>query len=75
MRIRNKKKFITRIIEVIVIITTIILTIIAINYANKTRGYKAYGGEYCIPLIGLIIITVIESIYQESEKRRKEDKK
>ena len=72
LRIRNKKKFIVRIIELLIIIATIILTIMAINYATKLRGHKAYGGEYCIPLLGGIAIMIIEEIYQESENKKKE---
>lgn len=72
LRIKNKKKLIVRIIELLVIIATIILTIVAINYATRLRGHKAYGGEYCIPLLGGIAIMVIEEIYQESENKKKE---
>lgn len=72
LRIKNKKKLIVRIIELLVIIATIILTIVAINYATKLRGHKAYGGEYCIPLLGGIAIMIIEEIYQESENKKKE---
>ena len=57
-----------------IIIATIILTILAINYANKIRGYQAYGGEYLIPIIGLLIVMIIEDIYQENEKKGKEAK-
>ena len=38
MKIVNKKKFLVRILEVAVFIGTTILTILAINYANKIRG-------------------------------------
>lgn len=72
LRIKNKKKLIVRIIELLVIIATIILTIVAINYATRLRGHKAYGGEYCIPLLVGIAIMVIEEIYQESENKKKE---
>lgn len=71
MKIVNKKKFLVRILEIAVIIGTIILTILAINYANKIRGHIAYGGEYLIPIGGLLIILVIETIYEESEKYEK----
>lgn len=74
MRKFNKKKFAVRTIEVLIVITTIILTILAINYANKIRGYKAYGGEYLIPLIGLLIVLTIDEIYKESEKKGKNQK-
>lgn len=69
MKIINKKKFIIRILELLVIIATIILTPIAIKYATAVRGYEAVGGEYLIPMLGLVIILIIETIYEESEKR------
>ncbi len=74
MKIVNKKKFIVRIIEILIIIATIILTILAINYANKIRGYSAMGGEYLIPILGLLIILVIETVYEESEEKKKNAK-
>ena len=40
MKIVNKKKFIVRIIELLVIIVTIILTVKAISYATAIRVYK-----------------------------------
>ena len=70
----NKKKFIVRIIELLVIIATIILTILSINYANKLRGYPAYGGEYLIPVLGLLVVLVIETIYEESEENKRRGK-
>ena len=74
MKITNKKKFLVRILELLVIIGTIILTILSINYANKLRGHQAYGGEYLVPVLGLIVILIIETLYEESEKK-KGDKK
>lgn len=71
MQIHNRKKFTVRAIEVFIIIATIIFTIIAINYANKTRNYQAFGGEYLIPIIGLIIILIIETIYEDYEETEK----
>ena len=70
MKITNKKKFIVRILELITIIATIILTIVSIKYANRIRGYKAFGGEYLVPVIGLNIILVLESILEESEEKK-----
>lgn len=72
MKIVNKKKFIIRILELLVIIATIILTPIAIKYATAVRGYEAVGGEYLIPMLGLVIIMVMETIYEESEARKNE---
>lgn len=70
MKIVNKKKFIIRIIELLVIIATIILTIKAVQYATIVRGYKGYGGEYLVPVLGLIIILILESILEESENKK-----
>ena len=70
MKIINKKKFIVRTIELLVIIATIILTIKAIGYATLIRGYKGYGGEYLIPIIGLVSILVLEAILEESEENK-----
>lgn len=67
MKIKNKKKFIVRILELITIIATIILTIISIKYANRIRGYKAFGGEYLVPVLGLIIVLVLESFLDEDQ--------
>lgn len=72
MKIINKKKFIIRILELLVIIATIILTPIAIKYATAVRGYEAVGGEYLIPMLGLVIIMVIETIHEESENKKYE---
>lgn len=67
MKIVNKRKFATRIIETIVIIGTFILTPMAIKYATLKRGYEAYGGEYLIPILGLAIIMIIETVYEETK--------
>lgn len=67
----NKKKFIVRILELLVIIATIILTPIVIKYATAARGYEPIGGEYFIPLLGLVIIMIIETIYEESKTKKK----
>lgn len=66
----NKKKFIIRILELLIIIATIILTPIAIKYATAVRGYEAVRGEYFIPLLGLVIIMIIETIYEESKQQK-----
>ncbi|MEI3355716.1 MAG: hypothetical protein V8R81_01285 [Clostridia bacterium] len=71
MKIVNKKKFIVRILEVAVLIGTFILTPIAINYANSLRGYKAFGGEYLIPVLGLTMIMIIETIFEENQKPKR----
>ena len=70
----NKKKFLVRILELLVIIVTIILTILSINYANKLRGHQAFGGEYLVPVLGLMVILIIETIYEESENKKRSKK-
>ena len=70
MKIVNKKKFIIRILELLTIIATIILTINSIQYATKIRGHQAFGGEYLVPVLGLIVILVLESILEESEEKK-----
>lgn len=71
MKISDKKKFIVRVIEILVIIATIILTPIAIKYATEVRGYEAVGGEYLLPIFALVIILIIETIYEASEESKK----
>jgi len=66
MRIVNKKKFVTRILEILVVIVTIILTLKAIKYTNQIRGYQAIGGEYLIPIWGLETVYIIEETYRVS---------
>ena len=68
-KIKNKKKFIVRILEILIIVATIILTLLAINYATEVRGYSSIGGEYLIPIGGSFIILVIETIYEEKKKK------
>ena len=72
MRIINKKKFIVRILEILIIIATIILTILSIKYATKIRGHQAFGGEYLVPVFGLIIILVAyleKKLNEETEEK------
>lgn len=71
MKVVNKGKLISRIIEFLIIIGTIILTPKAIEYATSIRGYKAVGGEYFLPLIALVIILIIETIYEVTEENKK----
>ena len=46
------------------------MTIKAVQYATIIRGYKGYGGEYLVPILGLIIVLVLESILEESENKK-----
>ncbi len=75
MKIVNKGKFIARILEIIILIATIIVTPLAVKYATAVRGYKGFGGEYLIPIISLLAIIVIEDIYQEIRKKKKKENK
>ena len=70
----NKAKFVCRILDLIVIISSIIFTPVAIDYARNWRGYEAFGGEYLIPLLGLVIVIIIETIYEEIEDKRRKNK-
>lgn len=70
MRI-NKTKLIIRILEVFTIIAVVVLMPIAIKYATSVRGYKAFGGEYLLPILALTIILILETILEESEARKK----
>lgn len=63
------KKF--RIIEIAIMIITIRLTPIAIEYANSVRCYKAYGGEYLLPLLGVLIIFAIETAVEFTQEIKK----
>lgn len=51
-----------RILEITIMIIAIKLTPIAINYANEIRHYKAYGGEYLIPLLGILAVFLLETV-------------
>lgn len=70
----NKKRLIATILDLVVIIGTIILTPKAIAYATAVRGYKGFGGEYLLPLLGFLIIMIIETVYEESEDKKKHGK-
>ena len=74
MKIKNKKKLKVRIIELIILIVTIILTIFSIKYAIKVRGYIGFGGEYLIPILGVIAILIIEDIYENEENKKEKGK-
>ncbi len=74
MKISNKKKFIVRIIEAVTSVATIIVTLISIDYATKIRGYVAIGGEYLIPIFGLLIILFLEE-YLGNEEKKNENRK
>lgn len=54
---------------------TIVLTKVAIHYAFVQRGYEAIGGEYLIPVLGFIIVLIIEDIYQNNKNKKKRGKR
>ena len=72
MKPETKRKLKIRILQTVVIVASVVLTKVAINYAYLERGYDAVGGEYFIPLLGLIVVWIIEEIYKYSERRRKQ---
>lgn len=69
---KSNIKFIVRVLELFTIIITIILTLISISYANTFRGCSAMGGEYLIPILGAIVVMILETILEESEARKNE---
>lgn len=75
VKVTNKKKFIVRTIEIIIVLATIILTVWAIKYANQVRGYKGFGGELLLPIISLMIILILEEYLESEEKNEKKNKK
>lgn len=70
MKIKNRKKFVARISELIILLVTIALTPMIINYATALRGHTAYGGEYLVPVLGLLVIMIIETIYEDTRKKK-----
>ena len=73
MRKKCKVRIIVRIVQLVIIILTLILTKIAINYAFIERGYEAIGGEYLIPILGLLIVVIIEDEYRKYKNRKEEE--
>lgn len=60
-----------RIVYFLIILFSIAITPYVAEYATNIRGYKAYGGEYLIPLLGWIIATVYYEICKEINHRQK----
>ena len=56
------RKLIIKIIELIIIIVTIILTQSATDCATSLRHYIAYGGEYLIPVIGCVVLSMVNGL-------------
>lgn len=59
-----------KIVYLLIILSSIAITPRAIEYATCIRGYKAYGGEYLIPILGWIIATVFYEICKEINHRK-----
>lgn len=74
MKITNRKKFIVRIIEIIIVLSTIIFIALAIKYVSQVRGYKGLGGELLLPIISLMIILILEEYLESEEKNEKKNK-
>lgn len=60
-----------RIVYLLIILSSIIITPYAVKYATSIRGYKAYGGEYLIPILGWIIATIFYEICNTIHQRKK----
>ncbi len=67
----NKIKFIVRTVEILTILAAFMLTPIAIRYATAVRGYAAFGGEYLLPILGLILAMIVDTICKEEGGRKK----
>lgn len=66
MKIVNKKIFILRIFELIIVIVTIILTILSFKYAQAQRhSTEVIGGEGTIPFFGLLTIVCLEDEFDK----------
>lgn len=72
MKVKDKRKFISRILELISILASFIITSVAINYVTSLRGYEAVGGEFLIPILGLVVAMIIETAYEETRNNRGE---
>lgn len=60
----------------LIVITTLIFTPTAIIAARAQRGYKAFGGEYLIPVLGAAAIYYIINIPMQIKLIKiKEDEK
>ena len=57
-----------RIIEIAIMIIFIRLTPTAIQYTDATRGY---GGEYLLPLFGVLIVFAIETAVEIISEMKK----
>jgi len=60
-----------KIVYLLIILFSIIITPHVVEYATSIRGYKAYGGEYLTPIFGWIIATVFYEICKEINHRKK----
>lgn len=60
-----------RILETIILIVSIIITPIVVNFANELRGYKAFGSEYLIPIFGLLTVFSIETVIDIKNELKK----
>ena len=66
------------IVAALIIIASILLTPVCIEAAYQFRGYKAYGGEYIIIPLGLMIAVVFLELAKEWDayiSRRREREK
>ncbi len=60
----------TKIVYLLIILSSIIITPYMIRYATNIRGYKAYGGEYLIPILGWVIATSYYEICKEIKNKK-----
>lgn len=54
-----------KIIYLLIIFISIIITPFIVKYVTThIRGYRAYGGEYLIPIFGWIIATIFYEVFK-----------
>ncbi len=59
-----------KLVYLLIILISIVITPYAIKYATDIRGYKAYGGEYLIPILGWIFATIFYEIFKAINQKQ-----
>lgn len=62
---------IVRLAEVFLVLATPFIMACAMRAAYEFRGYRAYGGEWCIPLIILVMLLLLFRLDDMLRPKRK----
>ena len=62
---------IAKFVYLFIILLSIVATHYLAEYETSVRGYKAYGGEYTIPILGWIIATIYYEICKSIDNNKK----